>query len=219
MDSAAILEILDDHGFEHITDAKKIRFVNYALNEILDTEDWPFLLSEESTATGAATEKYSITGLWKSIISMNDTTNSRILIPMERQSMLRRWPGELTTPGKPLYYWFANGTDSVHEMDINLYPIPDAAYTIRVTYKLGQVDLGVADAEGVNVLPPKYHMLIVHRALAHLYAQDDELDNSGYFMNQYEQELLRVRMAMHTTQLDRPRYVATDHFPDGGFTE
>lgn len=220
MDAAAILEVLDDHGFGHRSDAKKMRFVQYAVDEILDAEDWAFLLYEEVVETDIAAERLMVLADFKYIISATDVDNARVLIPMERQQMHRRWPGELTKAGTPLYYWFGGlGQDSDHNMDMNLYPIPDALIDIRVVMKTAQNALTPSSAETAIVLPEKYHMMIVHRALVHLYAQDDELDNSQFFQSLYESELNKMRIGMNTTQLDRPKWVAIDHFPDGGFIE
>ena len=181
MDGAAIAEVLDDHGFGHRTNAKKFRFVNYALKELLDTETWPFLIR-----------------------GINDTTNKNALIPYDRQLLYRKFPGDLADTGKPLYYYFLNGTDGVNELDIHLWPIPDAVYTLRVNLFLGQADISASSAEALIVLPPDRHMLICHKTLQHLYAQDDDLSTSEYFQNLYDTGLDRMRVQMHTTQVDRP---------------
>ena len=204
MDGAAIAEVLDDHGFGHRTDAKKFRFVNYALKELLDTETWPFLIDEESPVTVASQSNVPITKVWKGIRGINDTTNKNTLIPYDRQLLYRKFPGDLADTGKPLYYYFLNGTDGVNELDIHLWPIPDAVYTLRVNLFLGQADISASSAEALIVLPPDRHMLICHKTLQHLYAQDDDLSTSEYFQNLYATGLDRMRVQMHTTQVDRP---------------
>lgn len=218
MDSAAVLEVLDDHGFGHWTDAKKIRFVNYSLHEILDTEYWPFLISEETATTTATNANLPITGLWKDIIAIGDTSNNRLLVPQDRQDLVRHYLGDLTAAGKPLYYYFINGTDGANELDIELHPIPDATYNIKVMYHLGQADLTTGGTEASNLLPPKYHMMLVHKTLSHLYAMDDELETGQYFDGLYNKGMERLRAQMHTTQLDRQQ-VAVDYFPDAGFLD
>jgi len=51
---------------------------------------------------------------------------------------------EVTTKGAPQYYAF-NGVDSAGDSQVDLYPIPDKEYTIRINVVLPQEDLLLPD--------------------------------------------------------------------------
>ena len=127
---------------ELVNDAKSSVEAAYGWNALSDT------LTAETTADVFS---YVLTGSgirFKTIDVMNDTTNIIMqLAPttwMNQQFILAN-----PTKSAPLYYNF-NGVDSNGDTLVDLYPIPDGAYTLRFNLILPQETL-TNDADIIKV--------------------------------------------------------------------
>jgi len=109
-----------------------------------------------------------------------------------------------TTPNTPIYYGF-NGVDSSDDTQVDLFPIPNAAYTLRFNLIIPQDDL-VNNSDRVQVLDYLVAMLAYAKAIAERGEDGGNLSSEAYALfktalsnaiaierNRYEDELIWVR--------------------------
>lgn len=118
------------------------KLVNDAKREIEDAHDWNALASTITITTVDGTYNYTLTGSrtrFRTFDVLNDTNNWRL------QYRPTNWMNEqflLTTAskGSPYYYNY-NGVSSSGDTQVDLFPIPNDAYTIRFNLTIPQADL------------------------------------------------------------------------------
>lgn len=127
---------------ELVNDAKSSVEAAYGWNALSDT------LTADTTADVFS---YVLTGSgvrFKTVDVMNDTTN--IIMQLAPTTwMNQQFVMANPAKGPPVYYNF-NGVDSNGDTLVDLYPIPDGAYTIRLNMILPQASL-VNDADVIKV--------------------------------------------------------------------
>ncbi len=108
-------------------------FVNDAKREVEDAWDWEALKTTISATTVAATVSYTLTGAgtrFRIYEAINDTMDGYLVERpasfMTENILLNPQPHS----GSPDYY-AVNGVDVNGDIQVDVYPIPDAAYTIR----------------------------------------------------------------------------------------
>ena len=108
------------------------RYVNDSKRQVEDSYNWNSLSETLSATTTADVFNYVLTGSgqrFRVIDVLNDTDNFFVenapTVWMDKQFLL-------TTPqkGSPMYYNF-NGTNSNGDTQVDLFPIPNGAYTLR----------------------------------------------------------------------------------------
>lgn len=140
--------------------------VNVAKREIEDSWNWSALRTTLTATTAPDLFNYVLRGAgtrFRVLEIINDTDNV-FLYPRDG-----RWfeTNLLMTPvqkGSPLYYNF-NGVTSYGDTQVDVFPVPDAVYTLRFNVVMPQDDL-TTDAEVVQI---PYQLLIeatVARAIA-----------------------------------------------------
>lgn len=141
-------------------------FVNDAKRDVEDAYDWNALSNTLSATTTADVFNYVLVGS-KTRFRVMDVLNE------SEQSFMNyaasHWMNQqflLTNPdkGKPMYYNF-NGVDSNGDTQVDIYPIPDAAYTLRFNLIVPQPDL---TADNTRILVPDHlvAMLAYSKAIA-----------------------------------------------------
>lgn len=119
-------------------------FVNVVKREVEDAWDWSALRTTLSATTSSNIFNYVLTGSTTRIRILdilNDTDN----FFMQQRST--RWFDQQfltangsTQVGSPYYYNF-NGVDSNGDSQIDVFPIPDKAYDLRINCIIPQADL------------------------------------------------------------------------------
>lgn len=117
-------------------------FVNDAKKMVEDAWDWSALRTTLTITTAADDQTYSLTGSQdkvKILNAINDTSN----IVMQYQPQV--WFDDkylINTPasGAPEYYTF-NGVDTNGDAQIDVYPKPDAAYSLKIKCTLRNTEL------------------------------------------------------------------------------
>jgi len=136
-------------------------FVNDAKKIVEDAWDWSALRTTLTVTTSADIFNYVLTGSQnkiKVLHAINDTSN----LTMQYQPQV--WFDDkylINTPasGAPEYYTF-NGVDSSGDTQIDIYPKPDAAYTLRFNCILRNADLS-ADTDTLAIpSQPVIHMAV-----------------------------------------------------------
>jgi hypothetical protein len=117
-------------------------FVNDAKREVEDAYNWNALSSTITINTVADTYNYTLTSSrtrFKTIDILNDTENTfmeyRPTSWFNRMMLL-----ESPERGAPRYFNF-NGVDSNGDTQVDVFPIPDGAYTLRFNLTIPQGEL------------------------------------------------------------------------------
>jgi hypothetical protein len=119
-------------------------FVNDAKREVEDAYDWNALGATVTLTTVAGTYNYTLTNSktrFRTIDVLNDSSNFRM------QYATTRWMNEqflLVEPvqGTPYYYNF-NGVSNDGDTQVDVFPIPNGAYTVRFNLTIPQDDLSI----------------------------------------------------------------------------
>ena len=181
-------------------------FVNDAKREVEDAADWNTLSSTITVTTTADTYNYTLTNAgtrFRVIDVLNDTSN--VVVRQAPATWLnQQFILGTTTPNTPIYYGF-NGVDSSDDTQVDLFPIPNAAYTIRFNLIIPQDDL-VNNSDRVQVLDYLVAMLAYAKAIAERGEDGGNLSSEAYALyktalsnavaierNRYEDELIWVR--------------------------
>lgn len=114
--------------------------LNDVKNEVEDAWDWSALRTTFSITTGSGLFNYILTGTAGRatlFAAYNDTAKRELKYLTTAEAELK-----YLTPqyGSPTHFNF-NGVDSNGDIQIDLWPIPDAAYTVTVNMKVPQADL------------------------------------------------------------------------------
>lgn len=109
------------------------KLVNDAKREVEDAWNWEALKTTISATTANGTTSYSLTGAgtqFRILEAINDTMDGYLVERpasfMTENILLNPQP----ISGSPDYY-AVNGVDINGDIQVDVYPIPDAAYTIR----------------------------------------------------------------------------------------
>ena len=156
--------------------------VNDAKREVEDAYDWNALADTLTAVTTEDVFNYVLVGSktrFRVIDVLNDTNNYDLQYApttwMNRQYLL-------TTQQKnaPTYYNF-NGVDANGDTQVDLYPIPDAAYNIRFNLIVPQPDLA-SDTDRVLVPDHLVAMLAYAKAIAERGEDSGNLSSEAYQM-------------------------------------
>lgn len=141
-------------------------FVNDAKNIVESSYTWNCLSDTLTADTTADVFSYVLTGSgqrFRVIDVINDTTNMEVRNAettwMDRQFLIAN-----PQKSSPMYYNF-NGTNENGDTLVDLYPIPDAAYSIRFNLIIPQTEL-VTDATVLKVPSEPVIFLAYAKALA-----------------------------------------------------
>jgi hypothetical protein len=155
-------------------------FVNDAKREIENAYDWNALSSTITINTVADTYNYTLPTSktrFRVIDILNDTSNKFV------NYQTTHWFNEqflLQNPvkGSPDYYNF-NGVDSSGDTQVDLYPIPNGAYTLRFNLTIPQPDITV---DSTRILVPTHivAMLAYAKAIAERGEDGGNLSSEAY---------------------------------------
>jgi hypothetical protein len=146
------------------------RYVNDSKRQVEDAYNWNALSETLSATTSADIFNYVLEGTgqrFRVIDVLNDTSN------IVMRNATTRWMNDqfLITSvqkGSPAYYNF-NGTDSNGDTQVDLFPIPNGAYTLRFNVIRPQLEL-VSNAD--KILVP--HEPVILGAVARAQAERGE---------------------------------------------
>lgn len=141
-------------------------FVNDAKNIVESSYTWNSLSDTLTADTTADVFSYVLVGSgqrFRVIDVLNDTTNQEVRNAettwMDKQFLIAN-----PQKSSPMYYNF-NGTNDNGDTLVDLYPIPDAAYSIRFNLIIPQVELS-SDATVLKVPSEPVIFLAYAKALA-----------------------------------------------------
>ena len=127
------------------------KFVNDAKRQVEDAFSWNALGQTVTVTTVASTASYSLTGAGQKfqVMDVINTTSNVGLINITFVDMNRKLNFTPLVNSIPTAFAF-DGVDGRYDTKVNLYPIPDGAYTIKFALTVPQATLAL-DATVVAV--------------------------------------------------------------------
>lgn len=155
-------------------------FVNDAKREVEDAHDWNVLSDTLTAITSSSIFNYVLTGSgnrFRVIDVLNDTDDTELRYAptkwMNKQFLLTT-----SQSASPMFYNF-NGVDSNYDTQVDIYPIPDGAYTLRFNLIIPQADL-TSDNTRILVPPHLVSMLAYAKAIAERGEDGGNLSSEAY---------------------------------------
>lgn len=138
--------------------------VNDAKEEVESAWDWSALRTTLTATTSPDIFSYSLTGSQNNMRMLNvlNDTSDRVMRYAEAKWMTEKFLLSSPQKGEPEYYSY-NGIDTNGDTIVDIYPIPDGAYTLRFNGTLRQDDL-VNDTD--QLLIPNQPVLLLAWAKA-----------------------------------------------------
>ena len=164
------------------------KFVNDAKRQVEDAYNWNALTSTLTAVTSADVFNYVMvgTGARFKVIEIYNSTDGSFLSPQTSRQMTQNF---ISSPnpvkGIPAYYNF-NGINANGDTQVDVYPIPDAAYTLFFDLYIPQEEL-VNDAD--NMLVPKEPVVLLAYARALVERGEDGGLNSSEAYSMYKSAL------------------------------
>lgn len=136
-------------------------FINDAKKIVEDAWDWSGLRTTLTVTTSAGTFNYILTGSQNKIKLLdviNDTSN--LFMSYQTQHWFNnKYLNQDPLSGAPEYYTF-NGVDSNGDTQVDLYPKPDATYTLRFNCIQRNPDLSANTDDLIIPSQPVIHMAV-----------------------------------------------------------
>lgn len=130
-------------------------FVNQVKTDVENSWDWVRLRNTIQINTSSSVFRYTLTGLgdkFRILDVFNDTEDGILRRPPSQSWMTRQFLTDNPQSAQPLYYDF--GGFSGDDPQVDLWPIPDGAYTINFNAVIPQSDLsGDSDVLTIPSLP------------------------------------------------------------------
>jgi len=180
------------------------KFVNDAKRQIEDAFSWNVLGQTITVTTAASTPAYSLTGAGQKfqVMDVINTTSNVGLINISFVDMNRKLNFTPLVNSIPTEFAF-DGVDASYDTKVNLYPIPDGAYTIKFALTVPQATLS-SDATVVSVADTLVSQNAYARALVER-GEDGGLSSS-------EAYLLYKAMLADYIALEGTRYPENQEF-------
>ena len=155
-------------------------FVNDAMREVEDAAEWNALSSTITISTVASTFNYTLTGAgtrFRVVDVLNDTSDVEIRYAptkwMNKQFLLAN-----NQQGAPIFYNF-NGVDSSGNTQVDVWPVPEQAYTLRFNLIIPQAEL-TTDSTRIIVPDHLVAMLAYAKAIAERGEDGGNLSSEAY---------------------------------------
>ncbi len=179
---------LQRRGFDYLTTTAQTYFLNRAMRDINQAEEWPWL---EATATGAA--PLTISDL-STIESVYDSIQKIKLVPLDRRNISDDFP-DLTTTGSPSMYYLT--TASV----VNVYPVA----TNNLSVRYWKIAPELSSGSDAPLIPSTSNQLaIVDGAVGYAYEDSDNFDAAQQAFSQRDATIESMRETYLNWNRDRP---------------
>lgn len=159
------------------------KMVNDSKRQVEDAYNWNALTATLTAVTIPAVFNYALVGIGNRFktIDVWDSTSASQLSPVSTRQMNQNFllGNTNATIGAPSEYNF-NGVSSLGDTQVDIWPVPDRAYTIFFNLYIPQEAL-VADSD--KMLIPKEPVILLAKAMALVErGEDGGLSNSEAFM-------------------------------------
>jgi hypothetical protein len=189
------LDTMEKYGFDDIERTMLARLVDDAHKESCLREPWPFLERQETITQAANDNTVSTTATLGKVISLVNTSDSIVLVPLRTDTQLKNSLYALDTTGVPTNYYFIGD-------DLYLWPTPESTKTLRIRFLTEPATL-TKDSDDTAILwPSKHDSVILYGALSKAYYIND--DPQGAAMQQVMEARLQIaRNDLWMKQFDR----------------
>ena len=202
MNFAALIDEVNDRGFDYLSDTRLGRYVNQSYKSICNRAAWPFL---RTTTTGTA--PLTISDL-RAVLGVVDTTTNAKLYHADRRHLIESVDTLLTTTGTPTYWYQESRTI------IKVYPA-NTTDTLSVHYLKVPATLTGTDA---HLIPEEFEDLIVDGAVVRAYKDQGQLDTAASTQEFYNEGLREMQDALLSRNHDGPNYIIqTNNYEMGGY--
>jgi hypothetical protein len=157
------------------------KFVNDAKRQVEDAYNWNALTSTLTATTQADVFNYVLVGSGArfKVIEVFNQNDRHFLVNKSSRQMTQNFIGsEVPQIGSPIFYNF-NGIDSNGDTQVDLFPVPNKAYTIFFNLYIPQEEM-VADADTMFVPKEPVVLLALARSLVER-GEDGGLTSSESF--------------------------------------
>lgn len=197
MDLVSLREAVKRYGFDDSDPLDS--WINAAYHDVESVTEWPFLEGfVPSTNTVAGSNVLSLPSDLGKIISIRETTTMVKLDFVSRRAF-ERDVADPTTPGKPTEYTLI-GLET-----IQLYPVPDAIYSMSLYYAKELVDL--TDAAPALGIPSRLHYAVALSAVRYGLMAESEEERAHEAESLYNDALGRAMSYYGLRELDEPHTV------------
>jgi hypothetical protein len=187
---------------ENVLSKLVAKFVNDAKRQVEDSYSWNALTSTLTASTTADVFNYALVGSGArfKLIEVFNSTDRHFLQAKTSRQMTQNFIGSPTPQvGAPMFYNF-NGIDTNGDTQVDLFPIPNKAYTIFFNLYIPQVEM-VADADTMLVPKEPVVLLALARSLVER-GEDGGLTTSeayGLFKNVLA-DYIAIESSRHTEE-------------------
>lgn len=188
MNLTQLLAAVQAKGYTTDTAAQQTIFLNEVYHEVCGMNRWPFLEAQDkSVSTVAGTDNYTLPFNWRNldavrleVTAIQQFTQMKYLSPQE----FRDYQHVDRDVSAPFYWTFIN-------QKLQLWPVPDQAYTVTVDYIQNPADL--AAGADVPVLPVLYHDLLVWGAIQSICFRERDWLGREFAQGKFEEMLKRMQ--------------------------
>lgn len=174
---------------------------------------WSFQRAQETINTVDGTQGYNLAADCQRVTKVVDTTSNYALSPKRDYWLQEEYP-DTAYKSSPLYY--AEGGLSQAAMTspprrvMNIWPIPDAAYALKVTYH--KLPASMTQDDHYTPLPEDFDEALIVWVLGRFYRKLDDLAMAEAQDIAYQEELSRLVPLYGTFQGERFTVVEYDPF-------
>lgn len=154
-----------------LNEGQRYVFLQSDLRTEMETEDY---------ATTPGTSTLTLPDDFARVISLRDTDFADALAPIE----LRDFDDAGPASGRPTSYVVTGAT-------VNLYPTPDAAYTLSLRYY--KLPATMVDDTDEPELPEHYQHLLVRYALIRCFQRENDYQAASYWREEFNNDLMKLR--------------------------
>lgn len=193
-------EVLNTGGFDPTVYTSRVKsWVNTAQAQIARSVEIPDLFTSTVITTVAGTADYALPADLIRINGLIDTMNLWPLRSVDDSDYLFAADQLNLITGRPELYAIAPGAVA------KLYPVPDAAYALTLTYYRRPPDL-VNDTD-VSQIPVDYHDLMVSFALYKAYRSEDDIQMAQFYTQEFNAGVRQLGTDRQYEVKDSPRVV------------
>lgn len=174
-------------GFDYMATGEAELLINDAYQvDIVSTEDWPFLETQQETTAPITLENL------ESLEFVVDITAGVKLHPLDLRNLTDDYPLRQET-GTPRFYYL---TEDV----LNVYPV-NTTDTLLVRYRAFPPQL---TGSATPVIPTRFHSLIVDGAVARAYEGSDDYELAQSAATVFQSRLQKMREVLLEQYRDGP---------------
>lgn len=194
-----MLSELADHGFQDESQTRLIGMLNDAYFDVCSRLPWPFLEKRNTSVTTTnGNPSISMPADFAQVLSLTYPSATGVVQWTRLDDFQKRYVGQENQAGQPVLYYMIGG-------QINLWPVPDQAYTLILNYL--SFPSAMKAAADTPIFPARHHRVVVLGAAVRLYAMEDDLASAQAFDNWYEQRIATMQRDLYDQQYDRPDMV------------